>query len=97
MKKAIYAALATLICLIPLHGAQVPPFENPDTESPPDLSSPVYATPDAPFRDRTEKEGLSTTKKTLFAVIGTAVTITLGLLVSGADTGKHPKPKESTK
>jgi len=72
--------------------ATVPPVENTDTETPPDPSSSVYAAPDAPFRNRTENPELSSTKKATFAAIGTIAAITIGLLVSGSDTGKQVKP-----
>ena len=95
MKKTLI--ILSSFSLAILNGAETPPIQNPDTESPPDLTSPVYAIPDAPFRDRTEKPELSTQKKALFTVLGTIATITIGLLVSGADTGKHVKPSAEKK
>ncbi len=92
MKKflLIFAAATTPLL------ATTPPIESTDTESPPPpaLSSPVYAAPDAPFRDRTEKSEVSNTKKAAFAVVGTIAAITIGLLVSGSNTGKHIKSTE---
>jgi hypothetical protein len=90
MKKFLLILAAATTPLL----ATTPPVENPDTEAPPNLSSPVYAAPDAPFRDRTEKPGVSNAKKAAFAVIGTIAAITIGLLVSGSDTGKHMKSSE---
>jgi hypothetical protein len=90
MKKffLILAALTTPLL------AQTPPTPTPDTETPADLSSSVYAAPEAPFRDRTAKPETSSAKKTAVAVVGTIAAITIGLLVSGSDTGKHIKPSE---
>ncbi|MBF5059527.1 hypothetical protein [Candidatus Neptunochlamydia vexilliferae] len=46
--------------------------------------------PDIPFRERTEpEEAPSNTKKATLAVIGTLAAITIGLIASGANTGKH--------
>ncbi len=74
--------------------ATTPPIEGTDTEIPPDLSSSLYAAPDAPFRDHTEKLEISNTKKAAFAVVGTIAAITIGLLLSGSNTGKHIKSTE---
>ena len=90
MKKLLLILAAATTPLL----AATPPIETTDTETPPDLSSPVYATPDAPLQDRTEKPEVSNTKKAAFAVIGTITAITIGLLVSGSDTGKHIKSSE---
>ena len=90
MKKFLLILAAATTPLL----ATTPPIESPDSETPPDLSSPVYATPDAPFRDRTEKPEASNTKKAAFAVVGTIAAITIGLLVSGSNTGKHIKSTE---
>lgn len=88
MKKFLLILAA---CTTPLL-AETPPIENPDTESPPDLTSPVYAVPDAPFRDRSEKQEIPNSKKAAVAIVGTIAAITIGLLVSGSNTGKHIKP-----
>lgn len=90
MKKFFLILAAATIPLL----ATTPPIESSDTETPSDLSSPVYAAPDAPFRNRTEKPELSNTKKAAFAVVGTIAAITIGLLVSGSNTGKHIKSTE---
>lgn len=90
MKKFLLILAAATTPLL----ATTPPIESADTETPPDLSSPTYAAPDAPFRDRAEKPELSNTKKAAFAVVGTIAAITIGLLVSGSNTGKHIKSTE---
>lgn len=83
MKKWI--AILTL-CSFTLYANQTPPA-NPDTEEPPQTSSPVYATPTKAVREREEpkKEKWRATA----AVIGTVAAVTLGLFMSGRDTGKH--------
>ncbi|MCB1109816.1 MAG: hypothetical protein KDK64_02455 [Chlamydiia bacterium] len=83
MKKAllVLAALTT-------------PLLAQDSLPPPDLSTPPLEIPDAPFRERTEKQETSQSKKAAVAIIGTIAAITIGLLVSGSDTGKHIKPRE---
>ena len=86
MKKFLLILSAATTPLL----AATPPIES--TGTPPNLSSPVYAAPDAPFRDRTEKSGISNPKKAAIAAIGTIAAITIGLLVSGSDTGQHIKP-----
>jgi len=90
MKKFLLILAAATTPLL----AIAPPVESTDTETPQDLSSPVYAAPNAPFRDRTEKSEVSNTKKAAFAVVGTIAAITIGLLVSGSNTGKHIKSTE---
>jgi len=92
MKKFLFTLSAITAPLL----GNPPPVENPDTESPPDLTSPVYSIPDAPVRDRVEKKPWSTKQKSIFAVAGTIATITIGLLVSGSNTGKHIKPGKSS-
>ncbi|MCB1072993.1 MAG: hypothetical protein H7A41_03885 [Chlamydiales bacterium] len=84
MKKIL--SILTLFAFT-LYANDTPPIENPDTEAPTDVSSPVYATPNPPVREREEKP--SSTWKATTAVIGTLAAITLGLFVSGRDTGKH--------
>lgn len=84
MKKLI--SILTLFAFT-LYANDTLPIENPDTESPPDVSSPIYATTNPPVREREEKP--SNTWKATAAVIGTLVTIAVGLFASGRDTGKH--------
>ncbi|MDN3509370.1 MAG: hypothetical protein P0S93_05080 [Candidatus Neptunochlamydia sp.] len=50
-----------------LYANEASPIENPDTEPPPDASSPVYATPNPPVREREETP--SNTWKATAAVI----------------------------
>ena len=88
MKKLI--TILTLFAFT-LYANEAPPVENPDTESPPQ-ESPVYATPNAPIRERTD-EPPSNTWKAVTAVVGTIAAITLGLFASGRNTGKHIEPK----
>ncbi len=52
--------------------------------------------PDIPFRERTEPEETpSNTKKATLAVIGTLAAITIGLIASGANTGKRASSSDS--
>jgi len=99
MKKILSLITLIIFCITtPVFSNEPPPVENPDTESPPDLSSPVYATDNAPFRERTEDKKsapLQKHKKAAAVVIGTLAAVTIGLLVSGADTGKHIHPREN--
>ncbi|MGE0199091.1 MAG: hypothetical protein AB7N99_09220 [Simkaniaceae bacterium] len=100
MKKIFHLILLPIFCLTtPLLAQQAPPIDNSDTESPTDLSSPAYApTHDAPFRTREDLPPslLKKHKKTAAVVLGTLAAVTIGLIVSGADTGKHIPPKESS-
>ncbi|NGX50568.1 MAG: hypothetical protein K1060chlam2_00414 [Chlamydiae bacterium] len=60
---------------------------------------PLAPTEDAPFRDRTEREHPSSTnkyKKALVVVIGTLAAITIGLIVSGSNSGKNAPSEDST-
>ena len=43
---------------------------------------------DAPFRERNQDLNQSNKRKAITAMIGTIAAVTIGLLVSGADTGK---------
>lgn len=84
MKKLI--SILTLFAFT-LYANEAPPIENPDTESPPDVSSPIYTTPNPPVREREETP--SNKWKATAAVVGTLAAITVGLFASGRDTGKH--------
>lgn len=66
--------------------ANTPPVENPPTT----LTSPIYPTSQEP------KKETSNGKKATAAVIGTIAAITIGLLVSGSDTGEHIKSKKAS-
>ncbi|MCB1085222.1 MAG: hypothetical protein KDK60_03885 [Chlamydiia bacterium] len=68
-----------------------PLFAEGEEEVP--LQTETFALPDAPFREREEPQGLSDGAKTVIAVAGTLITITLGLFLSGRDTGKHIQPR----
>lgn len=83
MKKWI--AILTL-CSFTLYANEIS-SKNPDTEDPPATTPPVYASPNPAVREREEpkKEKWRAT----VAVIGTAAAVTLGLFLSGRDTGKR--------
>lgn len=83
MKKWI--AIVTL-CSFTLYANEVPP-KNPDTEEPPTTTSPVYASPNPAVREREEPK--KDKWRATAAVIGTAAAVTLGLFLSGRDTGKR--------
>jgi len=100
MKKTFLLITLAIFCLTtPVISNESPPVENSDAESPNDLTSPVYATDSPPFRDRTDDIVTSPNQKYIkatAAVIGTLAAITIGLIVSGANTGKRTHtPKES--
>lgn len=93
MKKLL--SILTLFAFT-LYANEAPPIENPDSEAPPETTSPVYATPNPPIRDRSEPPSSNAWKATA-AVIGTLAAVTLGLFASGRDTGKHIKPSTERK
>lgn len=86
-----WIAILTL-CSFTLYANQTPPT-NPDTEESPTTTSPVYASPKPTVREREEpkKEKWRATA----AVIGTVAAVTLGLFMSGRDTGKHYKASKT--
>lgn len=83
MKKWI--AILTL-CTFTLYANSVP-VENPDPEAPPVTTSPIYATPSPTVKEREEPK--KDKWRATAAVIGTAAAVTLGLFLSGRDTGKR--------
>lgn len=85
MKKLLFCLTAAMTALV----ANTPSVEDTDTDAAVDLSSSVYAPPSAPIREQVETPKTSMAKKAAAVVIGTLAAITIGLVVSGADTGTH--------
>lgn len=83
MKKWI--AILTL-CTFTLY-ANPAPTQNPNPEAPPVTTSPIYATPSPSVNERGEPK--KDKWRATAAVIGTAAAVTLGLFLSGRDTGKR--------
>lgn len=97
MKKISMLILLAIFCITTPGIANTPPTQNPDTESPPDTTTPVYAHDDAPFREREEpKDSFFKRHRGAIATVGTLAAITVGLIVSGADTGKHYHTNEES-
>jgi len=86
MKKLCSLIFLGIFCLTtPLISTEAPPAPMQSTETP-------------PFRDRGDDEATSSQqkyKKIAAVVIGTLAAITIGLLVSGANTGKHAQPSST--
>jgi hypothetical protein len=92
MKKWIASLTLCSFCLY----ANQAPSQNSNTEEPAQTTtSPTYA---APKPSVEKKEEPQTRWKMAAAVIGTIATVTLGLFMSGRNTGKHyEKPAGSHK
>ena len=97
-------AIAFAFTVSTLTGADAPPQEDlsPPTYAAPELTgtdapeeAPTYAAPETPIQERREIPP-SDTAKVITAVVGTLVAVTVGLIASGYNTGKHYKPKANT-
>lgn len=84
-----------ILCTFTLYANSVP-AKTPDTEPPPVAATSVYATPSPAVNEREEPK--KDRWRATAAVIGTAAAMTLGLFLSGRDTGKRyhaPKTNEA--
>lgn len=95
MKKiALLLLIASSFTLI---AAEVPPPASSDTETPPDITTPTWAVdPLAPPVKKDPSPEMMRNKHIAAVMIGTAASVIIGLLVSGANTGKHPAPSSKS-
>ena len=93
MKKIFYLFILTIFCTtIPVISNETLPIENSEYSNPSNFpnKTPLYNRP----IDK-EEAFFSKHKKAIAMIAGTLATITIGLLVSGKNTGKHIPPRKN--
>ena len=94
MKKVFCLFILTIFCTtVPVISNETLPVENSEYSNPENFpnKAPLY---DRPIDIDKKEAFFGKHKKAIAMVVGTLATITIGLLVSGKNTGKHIPPRK---